>query len=86
MKLALALASLAAVLLASACGPPPGGGCCGKRTNIGRDVIYTGTMVSPDGGTPTEVRVNVATNGKTTVTFINGGHEIVQGFDGVPGP
>ena len=78
----LALASLAMLLmLASACSPPVQG-CCGNRTSIARDVVYTASMISPDGGT-TEVRVNVATNGKTTLTFINGGREIVEGFDGV---
>ena len=82
MKPVLALAFLAALLLGSACSPLPPG-CCGRRTDISRDVVYTGTLASPDGGTPTEVRVTVASNGKTTLTFINDGHELVEGFDGV---
>ena len=79
----LALFVSVAVLFSSACGPPPPPGCCGRRTTVARDVVYSGTITPPDGGTVTQVRVNLSTSGNTVVTFINGGHEIVQGFDAV---
>lgn len=70
-------------LLGIACGPPPGGGCCGRRTTVDRTVVYTGSLPSTDGGTPTVVRLSISAGGSTAITFVNGGHEIVQGFDAV---
>jgi hypothetical protein len=62
------------------CGPPPSN-CCIRQSSIARGTVYAGTMPSPDGGAPTQVRVSVAEDGGTTVTFVHDGHEIVQGFN-----
>lgn len=80
MRRLLLLVSLAALL--ASCGPPATN-CCGVRTNLGRGAVYVATLPSPDGGAPTEVRVTVTDSGATTLTFLNGGHEIVEGFDTV---
>ena len=69
-----------AAIFASACGPPPSS-CCGRRTNVSRTAVYTASLPLPDGGTPTQVRVKVSSSGNTAITFINDGHEIVEGFD-----
>jgi hypothetical protein len=67
-----------------ACGPPPPPpGCCLPNT-ISRSGTYQGTVPLPDGGTPTQIKVNVAPNGNTVVTFINNGREIAQSFTGIP--
>jgi hypothetical protein len=67
---------------AVACGPPPPPpGCCLPNT-ISRSGTYQSTVPLPDGGTPTQIKVNVAANGNTVVTFINNGREIVQSFTG----
>ncbi len=71
-------------LLGVACGPPPGGGgCCGRKTNVDRTVIYKGSLPSSDGGMPTEVQLSINAGGSTSITFINGGRQIVQGYDAV---
>lgn len=66
-----------------ACGPPPPPQCC-RQTTLSRNVTYTGSIPAPDGGTPTSVKVTVATGGNTTVTFVKDGREIVQGFTSTP--
>ena len=64
------------------CSPPPSQ-CCVRRSGVARDVVYSGS-VSSDGGAPTSIRLSVATDGGTVITFVNGGHEIAQHFDTVP--
>ena len=77
-----------AALLGIACGPTPGGGggCCGRRTNVDRTIVYTGSLPSTDGGTPTVVTLSISVGGSTAITFVNGGREIVQGFNAVASP
>jgi hypothetical protein len=84
MKRALLIA--AAALALAGCSTPPPPNCCGTLTNIARTTDYTATITSADGGTPTTVKVNVAANGNTTLTFEKGGKTIVQSFSGVAGP
>ena len=85
-RLALLGCVCVSALLGIACGPPirpPGGGCCGKRTNVDRTVVYTGVIPATDGGMPTEVRLSLSAGGSTAITFVNGGREIVQGYNAV---
>ncbi|MBL8913027.1 MAG: hypothetical protein JNM17_20195 [Archangium sp.] len=70
---------LVATLLGSCAPPPPG--CCGHTTTIARMTEYTGAIQSPSGAV-TNVKVNVATNGNTSITFERGGRTIVQAFTG----
>lgn len=71
-----------AVLVAAFVGcAPPGPGCCGHTTTIARMTEYTGTIQSPSGAV-TSVKVSVATNGNTSITFERGGRTIVQSFSG----
>jgi len=76
-------AVLALALFVAACGPPPPVPCCGRKANVARGTVYSGTIASTDGGTSTEVRVTVSPSGNTTVTFVRDGREIVEGFTAV---
>lgn len=80
MRVTLTFSALVAALLGS-CAPPPPPGCCGHTTTIARATEYTGTIQSPSGAV-TNVKVNVAANGNTSITFERGGRTIVQGFTG----
>ena len=62
---------------------PPNPGCCGHTTTIARMTDYVGTLAAVDGGAPTTVRVSVATNGNTTLTFERDGRTVVQSFTGM---
>ena len=76
-------AVLALALFVSACGPPPPVPCCGRKANVARGTVYSGTIASTDGGTSTEVRVTLSSSGNATVTFLRDGREIVQGFSAI---
>ncbi|MFT3711700.1 MAG: hypothetical protein QM817_29025 [Archangium sp.] len=81
-----ALLITGAFLALAGCSTPPPPNCCGTLTSIARATDYTATIPSTDGGVPTTVKVNVASNGNTTLTFEQGGKTIVQAFTGVAGP
>ncbi|MBL8911949.1 MAG: hypothetical protein JNM17_14745 [Archangium sp.] len=72
---------IAAALTLVACGEPNPTRCCVRQSSVARAETYVTTMAAPDGGAPTEVRIFLGDAGTATITFLNGGHEIVQTFD-----
>jgi hypothetical protein len=59
------------------CGPPVAPECC-QLTGAARGTPYSGTI----SGTGTTVTVEMAANGNTTITFVNGTHRVTEGFTG----
>jgi hypothetical protein len=66
------------VLGGLSCGPPYRAPCC-IQAEIVRDRVYQGSMVN-DAGVTTQVTVVVPTTGEASLTFVQGGKEIVERF------
>lgn len=72
-----ALVVILCALAASTCGPPGSDACC-VPVRAARATAYSGTIA----GTGTVVRIEVAGNGNTAITFSRDGHEIAAGYAG----
>ena len=58
--------------------------CCHATPTVVRDVTYVGSLPASDGGTPTQVKMVVGSQGNARLTFVRDGVEVLETFAARP--